>query len=235
MKVLITILSCQNEPYPRLQETIKNTYASHHVDGVEIVYYYGLPRQSNTYNELYLPIPEKHENIGYKTAYAFEYFLKKEFDYLFRVNCSCYVDQERLVEWLQDKPKEWFYAGVEADYGIHFMHGSGYILSRDLVELVVKNMNQWDHNHADDVALGKLLTKLDIPFYNKFGYACFGFNTNDTLDIWKTIDGEVSIVKEVTELKKEYFDGAFHIRCKHPVDRTIDIKLMNEVHKLITQ
>lgn len=234
MKVLITILSCQNEPYPRLQETIKNTYASHHVDGVEIVYYYGLPRQSNTYNELYLPIPEKHANIGYKTAYAFEYFLKKEFDYLFRVNCSCYVDQERLVEWLEDKPREEFYAGVEADYGIRFMHGSGYILSRDVVVLVVNNKWSLDSTIADDVALGKLLIDLDIPFYNKFGHACFGFNSNDTYDIFKIVDGIETRYTNLTKIKKEYFNGAFHIRCKHPIDRTIDIQLMNLTHKLLS-
>src|SRR4029077_20755046 len=51
-----------------------------------------------------------------------------------------------------------FYAGKGAQVdGIDFATGTGFFLSRDLVQLVVDERSDWDHSYLDDVALAKLL------------------------------------------------------------------------------
>lgn len=227
---LLAVLSTQNNLYKPLHDTLEATCYSIVHPEVEVVYFYGHPLKENDGRNYYFDIPEGWHAITAKTLKAFEFFLTKDFDYFFRANESCYNVQDRLAEWLKDKPKTNFYAGFEGSYGIPFMLGSGYVLSRDVVEYVVQNKDKWDFSIPDDVALGKLLH--NFPFYNKFGYCLFGV-VGDTYDIWKYVDGVKTEYHNVKHVTKQHFDGCFHIRCKDPNDRTIDVKLMNIVHSLL--
>jgi hypothetical protein len=102
-----------------------------------------------------------------------------EFDYIFRTNSSSYIDKKLLYNYLIDKPKTNFYSGVIGDLnGNKFASGSGYVLSKDLVEVVLDNLDLWNHDYIDDVALGILLNKIghrpveaprfDIDIHNFF-------------------------------------------------------------------
>src|SRR6188768_669577 len=109
MKVLILVLS--TDSYYQLTNCQKATWGSKKVENVRVAYYYGRPVKNNTTEDYYFDIREDHDTIGIKTLKAFEYFLKEDFDYLFRINSSSYVDQEKVLKWLEDKPKAEFYAG----------------------------------------------------------------------------------------------------------------------------
>ncbi len=231
MKILILVLS--TDSYHQLTNCQKATWGSKKVENVRVVYYYGRPVKNNTTEDYYFDIREDHDTIGIKTLKAFEYFLKEDFDYLFRVNSSSYVDQEKVLKWLEDKPKAEFYAGVSMNYGIEFMHGSGYILSKDLVQLIVTQKTSMDTSIADDVSIGKLLSENKIPFYNKFRHCIIQYYEEGVYDLWNTNEGDTIIYYKLSDFSTEHLHNSFHFRCKYIPDRSIDCKIMSKLHNLI--
>ena len=109
-------------------------------------------------NAIYLTIAEGYQNCGYKTIRTFELTKDLDYDYIFRTNSSSYIDKEFLSEYLRNKPRNKYYSGIIGDHnGIKYAPGSGYVLSRDLVNIVLENVAQWDHSYIDDVSLGLVL------------------------------------------------------------------------------
>ena len=159
MKILILVLSSVND----IQiEPIKQTWASYKLPEIDIFFYYGKNDLKNTDRDIYLDVMEKYENMGYKTLKMFEYIKDFEYDYVFRTNTSSYVNQEKLLEFLSDKPRDNFYCGIKGYCGIYFCSGCGYFLSKNLVNMILENKNNWNHDLVDDVALGKLFLNLNI-------------------------------------------------------------------------
>lgn len=90
-----------------------------------------------------LPIPELRSLIGLKTLLSFKFLLENDdFDFLVRTNSSSYLDIPLLESASLNWPRSQFFAGVQGDfYGEQFTSGAAYILSRDLVILIVENSN----------------------------------------------------------------------------------------------
>ena len=209
-KILISVLSYEREPYLSLENTIRSTWGSIKHDDVDIIYYYG-KKGINQLNgdRLYLDEPEGLYNIGSKTIKMYEYcFDNIEFDYIFRTNSSSYVNINSLVDFIKDKPNYNFYSGVVGNFGdIKFASGSGYFISRDLIKKVINNKSNWEHNLIDDVSLGKLMMKLNIPIY-----------PGKRMDIENTL---------------HLSENHYHYRVKNPTNREIDIIRMNKIHEII--
>ena len=166
-------------------------------------------------NEISTFVPDLYSLIGAKTLEAFKISLEKfDFDFIFRTNASSYLDLRGLKGYLEDKPKNNFYAGVIGNHqSINFASGCGYFISRDLVDKVLINRDLWDHNHIDDVSLGKLLTEelqADIQEVKR-------------IDI-DSSDFDLSLVKS-NPLK------VFHYRCK-AADPNTTIRIMKALHTL---
>jgi hypothetical protein len=187
-------------------------------------------------DEIYTPHEETYENIGYKTIDSFKHVLENyNFDYLFRTNSSSYLCIDRLLESIKSAPRERYYAGWPGRYRvpraerrqypliirrllyvfdklsppfIPFASGSGYILSRDLVQLVVNKQHKWDHSYIDDVALGLFL----YPFKIKRIEA-------------KRMDVEDELIMD---------KGIYHYRLKHR-DRETDVRYMQRLHGIYTK
>src|SRR5207244_4309286 len=134
--------------------------------GIETLFYVGGRSLRVDRRRLVVPIPDDLANVGRKTIAAFEYALEnRRFDLVFRTNCSSYVDLPNLRAYAEGYARlRRFYAGVlgGAAGGVPFASGSGYFLSRDLVELVVQEQADWDHTKLDDVALGTLLARSGV-------------------------------------------------------------------------
>jgi hypothetical protein len=208
MKILISVLSLNREPYIGLEKTIRETWASERHKDVEVIYYYGDSNEIKlTDDRLFLDTPEGLMNIGYKTLKMYEYILENyEFDYLFRTNSSSYVNIEKLKEFIRDKPNEKFYSGTEGKYnGVPFASGSGYFLSKDNVEFVLEHRNEWDHTLIDDVSLGKLLTNRGIKIMG-----------GKRLDIVNTLHIDLN---------------HYHYRVKNKGDRRVDSERMYNIYK----
>ena len=165
--------------------------------------------------EIWTRVPDLYSLTGIKTLEAFEASMKNfDFDYIYRTNVSSYIDLDGLNDFLRDKPKASFYAGVIGSYqGISFASGSGYFISRDLVEKVIQKKDSWDHNYIDDVSLGKLLTnEMKIPIQKV-----------ERVDL----NSEILDIMEIKNIEK----SIFHFRCKAE-NPDITISVMRTLHKI---
>jgi len=160
VKTVVLVLSTHSPSFVPLIETIKGTWAAVRVEGVDVLFYYGGDRLAIQGRDLYLPVADDLPNAGRRTLACFEHLLDTvDFDLIFRTNCSTYIDLPNLRRYVEEhaEPSR-FYAGKGAFVdGIDFATGTGYFLSRDLVDLVVSRREDWDHSYLDDVALAKLL------------------------------------------------------------------------------
>ena len=165
LRTLVLVLGCRAAPYPRLIETIEETWASVEVETVAVLFYYGGDESGVRGRSLYLPVPDDLAHVGEKTIAAFDHVLEhRDFDLVFRTNCSSYVDLPNLREFVRARGRaERFYCGHLGTHdAVGFASGSGYFLSRDLVRIAVEQQTAWDHSLVDDVALGALLARRGI-------------------------------------------------------------------------
>lgn len=231
--VLVLVLSCETPPYDKLMETSIATWDSRVVEGVETVFYCGKSDKKNTDRIIYLNTVDSFHTMGAKTVEAFEWALNnKQFDYLARPNSSCYVRKRQLSGYVQNIPEEKLYLGlkVASCYNIDYLWGGGqYILSRDVVELIVNNKNQWNHSYTEDVSIADLLSRNGIEL-NGSGNAC---------SINKKPEGGYSCITyenhggggmdftDMSDMLK--LENQFFIRVKQDGDRDGDIQIMKQL------
>jgi hypothetical protein len=209
MKILILSLSFfDNGIYSKFYKTQKSTWDSINVDGISTMYYVGNSEEEKVEgNIIYTTTSESLENAGYKTLKAFELTKDIPYDVIYRTNASSYVDKLILKKFISDKDYKSIYCGVIGHHaGFEFASGSGYFISKDLVNYVLENKDLWDHGLIDDVALAKLLNKINTPVLPAPRYQVYPSDRNIPLDY-------------------------FHYRFKNN-DRSSDCELMNRLHTL---
>ncbi len=165
MKILIVTLSyLDGGIYTKFFESQNESWNSVEVDGVDTFFLVGNnDKDEINGNLIKTNVPESLINCGHKTLKAFELLKNRDYDYIFRTNSSSYVDKQMLKDYLQDKPRTNFYSGVIGNHhGIVFASGSGFIISKNVVDLVLLKQEYWEHRFIDDVALGLLLRNLRI-------------------------------------------------------------------------
>jgi hypothetical protein len=213
MKCLISVIAHNEEPFIKLENGIRESWMKHNINN-DIIFYYGNSEYNNIIGDrLYLNTKnEGIPNIGHKTIKMFEYCLNNyEFDYIFRTNCSSYVRIDKLNEYLINKPRTNFYNAVIMTHEpVPFASGCGYSISRDLVEIVVKNKEKWNHSYLDDVALALLLSGENIKPTHSSRFDINEYNMHN--------------------LDNLHLDNFFHFRCKCS-DRNDDVKIFNILDK----
>ena len=95
--------------------------------------------------------------LRYKTV--LEYF---KFDFALFTTSTCYVDLETLLREIERLPTERVYAGHLMNVFAPFIAGNSVLMSRDVVESVVRNKSHYRLDVPDDVALGILIRDLDL-------------------------------------------------------------------------
>src|SRR6185295_16104042 len=104
-RILIGVLAVEQPVYQRLvEEGLRKTWPRDVGGDVEILYYYG-GRATTTVDgdRVFFPTAEGVFNVAGKTALFFRHVLEhRTFDYLFRTNCSSYVDIPNLRRFLAD-------------------------------------------------------------------------------------------------------------------------------------
>lgn len=216
MKILIMVLSVKdNSIYENLIKTIRYTWDSDIVDDVKTIYYYG--NKGNDEIEIFGDeiFTKSNDNgistIGYKVIESLEYVIDNfQFDYLFKMNCSSYLNKKMLKDFLLDKPISKYCCGIIGNHNkIEFTSGSGSIFSRDIVELIVSNKKNWDHSLVEDVSIGKILKEKNIKL-----------TKGERIDIINGIDYNLINKK------------CYHYRCKNKNNRNLDISIMKELYKI---
>lgn len=103
--------------------------------------------------------------VLYKTLDAFDYCLQHfTFDHILRTNISSFFVFPLLKECvLSTLPRIGCYAGVRGVDIVPFGSGAGFIISPDIVNLLVLNRDKPPAHIPDDVAIGHFLQSLRIP------------------------------------------------------------------------
>ena len=188
-KILVLVLCTNLEKYVRMADAIKNTWGSdeHIPDNITVRYYFGEKISNQTEcieddDRLYTPNIEVYESLTSKMVDAFNFYKDYDFDYLFRPCDGSYIDLDNLNKWIESFPEHTnIFRGVAGD---DFVSGSGFLLSRDIFDLTIKNINLFGNMTVDDVALGKVLNvRLGVPIttYNVTRYDMTPVMDNETL------------------------------------------------------
>lgn len=231
-KVLILVIGCQLKPWDVMIQTSLDTWDSIEVDGVDTIFYCGKPVKPNTDKIIYFPIKETYMNMGHKMLKAFEWVLNnKDFDYIARINSSCYVDKKLLIDYVQSLPEKECFNCIEVDsHGLNekWAWGGGqYIISKDVIQKIVDNKGLWNHRFMEDVSLSLLINKLNIP-YN--AGKCGAIDKMS--EGWRCISygGDSITFTDFADLKslKHHF-----IRVKQDFNRDMDKFIMNELLKVL--
>jgi hypothetical protein len=117
-------------------------------------------RESN--DVIKVDLIEVWTNIKLKTLVALRFSFKNyEFDYLLRVNSTCYVNIRLLKTFLEDNEQALDYCGPMAK-GKDFVSGWGIVLSRRAAELLVSSFSKRDLAFFDDEAIGRILRRVNV-------------------------------------------------------------------------
>jgi hypothetical protein len=211
-KKVIILVAADGDGYQDLVQSIKETWGSTKLEGFEILYYYGYRKKINSTpgqciqcaDELICGV-ERH-NIHARNEIAFKYIYNNyDFEYLFRCCAGSYIVQEKMAEFLQDKPKNNFYCGrIHQQWVTFYAAGYGFFLSKDLVQLFVNTPSGfYCYPSSEDVVIGHFLgqkgiTIIDaprqqfengiIPYLNR---NVFHYHLGNNLSIKKTLMHEV--------------------------------------------
>ena len=85
--------------------------------------------------------------------------------YILRTTLASFWHFPRLLSWLQTAPRTNFSAGVHVMIGdrLPIPSGAGFILSADVARSVAARSSELDRSTPDDVSLGRLLHKMNVP------------------------------------------------------------------------
>lgn len=164
IKILVLIICSDNLPvYPELQK-IWRSYMHYDRNHVEAYFIKADPKLDVEYKVDNDVIWSKTDEclrpcITNKTLLSLEAMATRfsDFDYVLRTNLSSFYVFPRLLNFLRNCPKTNFYcAHCNVWSWLTFGSGSGYLLSMDMAELLLKNKNFFINNNSDydDVVVG---------------------------------------------------------------------------------
>ena len=217
-ELIVFVLACKGGLWDTMEnEGIRKTWHEK-LNGIDVIYYYGNSK-TNYFDgdRLFLKCTEWYDNTAEKTILAFEQVLAHypNLKYVFRTNLSSYVRLDKLKELVKGFNNKSIYGGVIGNHnGIRFASGSGFFLSKDLMQLLVTNKTVLDYSHLDDVCFGKFLTSRGVvpTLMPRF---------------------DITSMEHLASIRKEDLAGHFHFRCKQEYDRTKDVVVMHRIHQLL--
>lgn len=173
IRIAVLVLSADG-PYTSWINGIRQTWGKETDENFRVFYYYGhregfpVPPKNKCIqigDDLICGCTESFHNVMHKTAISFVHVFKNvQFDYLFRCCATSYVQKDRMVEFLRDKPRNRFFCGVPIrNFRCTYVAGWGYFMSRDLVETVVSNTKKLTYGRTpDDLALTRFLSSVGV-------------------------------------------------------------------------
>ncbi len=223
MKILIMVLSSAKPPYEKLMQSQKETWDSLNVENVTTAFYYGvdmpegvsaLPEVFENYwrIDMALPCSDEYEMMHWKFKVALDQVWDLEWDYIFRTNSSTYVRKDKIYEFLLDKPRKKYYAGVD---GGGFASGTGAILSRDCAK-IIKDQFTTEPSPSEDSLIGVYLQRNGIFVQPGPKRVSFNFAENKIVEA------------DFYRCKSESMNGG-------QLDRTKDVYAFNELFKHFTK
>ena len=239
MKILVAVLACDEVGYRPLEQGVRETWGSDkskHENIVDIIYYYGdysVPEHVGSIFEgdnLKVHAGEGYFNTWNKTLMMYDFIVKNyEFDCLFRTNVSSYIDLKILQDFCKKHYNENFYSGAFGDLSPgNFCSGSGYFLSRKLVEEIASEKENLYRKFVDDFTVGEILRdKGVIPFRGE------RYDATQTFDIVSSnITDNSSTNREWGTIDKDIDHYHYRVHTTPVGQRSDDIKKMHFIHEL---
>jgi len=234
MTVLIYVLSSHEHPYGDMISTSRNTWdAKIHME-TRTLFYCGRPVGNDPEWVVSFPVDESYSTMGVKDLLAYRHALTLEWDFMARVNASCYVHKRRLVEHIRTLPSSGVMEGVLAPCnttpkGRDFMWGGGqYIFSRDVIQMMVDRASQWRHDLMEDVAMTELAYDAGIEIASKGlfcsvdkapgGWMLTAYNGEKAGGFFERFEDINSLV-----------GNHYYFRVKHDPDRKVDAEVMHQL------
>lgn len=174
-KILILVMSCQDEFFRNQVNTIKEMWAKPILEGkypnIDFIAYEG-GYDKHEYDKenhiLKVRCEDDLDNTYKKTYYAFSLINNNiEYDYIFRTNTSTYVNVDLLNKFIQSLEDDnvvyssELYSLVESNvpYPLYlYGRGNGLILSKNVVNILLKEgMSFLYEERVDDVVIGNIL------------------------------------------------------------------------------
>ena len=144
---------------------------------------------------------------GEKQLFAFEYCLKNlEFDFIFRINSTCYVNFKNLNNYIDNLPyTSPIYTGIQTAWSVvegdlstmfYFVVSGGCLISKDLIQLTSDNRDKYLEltsknllvDSFEDVCLGRLFNwELNLSTTKFESQPRFG-KTINYKDWWEELD-----------------------------------------------
>ena len=154
--------------------------------------------------------------IGLKTIKALQFIVDNySFDYIFRTNSSSFVDGPLLLKYVKNLPAGDVYGGVLGDSPKGpFASGAGILLSKSLIEKVLKEASSWRHGLIDDVALSEIIRERILTPLQFTNLSRVQFRT----------------LAEAQDSPAEVIKNEYHFRCKTD-SATGTIQIMEEIYK----
>lgn len=235
-RALVFVLTTATSPYLEMTQTSMATWDSEPVDGVRTVFYTGKSKAPDTDRVISFGINESYATMGYKDLFAYEWALKQpDWDYMIRINSSCYVHKRRLLDFIQALPEERLMMGLKVEYtpGVFFLWGGGhFIISRDVVQAMVDNKGRWNHAIMEDVAMSLLAVELGFQL-NGNGRAC-SINKRDGGWTCITYGGTESFeFSEWSDINRQEDQFLFRVKCDG--DRSVDLLVMRKLKENLSE
>lgn len=166
-KVIVAVVSGGDAKYIPLLHASQETWDSTNVDEVPVFYYVNridpVPPRTLCYPDL----ADSLHNIGRKNLRAYRWSLGQEWDYMARINASCYVNKANLLKYVQDLRETGLFrglmTGLEHEKGSFMWGGGQFIMSRDVVKAMVDSESQWNHEVMEDVAMTEMARTIKAP------------------------------------------------------------------------
>lgn len=214
-KLLVLIIASDNHPAYIEMQMIWRAYMHLDPNHVEAYFIKGDPNLQSDFeikgDTIWSKTPECFvPGIINKTILSLEAMKDRrmEFDYVLRTNLSSFLIFPRLLKFMKTLPKNRCYCSTVMrggeDGSIIFGSGAGFILSRDLAELMVeKKQLIFQHNrlYPDDVLVGLFLQQEKVELL-PLGAPRVDF---PTLECWLAHKDKIP-------------EGVFHIRTKNQHD-----------------
>lgn len=233
--ILIYVLSSRTQPYEAMIQQAMDTWDSRELPGTQTMFYTGYPIAPKIHPRVIsFPVENDLHSIGRKNLVAYQWALQNlQWDYMARINSSCYVRKAALLQWVQGLPDKGVLQGIGApDRGgaMFLWGGAQYIMSRDVVQALVDRSGEWDHLAMEDVAMSRLALKIGIPL-DMGGRACSINRRVDNGD-WLCIayggkdSFEFSDLSEMKRASDQHF-----IRVKQDGMRQMERMIMETLHR----
>ena len=228
--VLILVLSHDKPPYNKMVDTALQTWDKDPVEGTETVFYFD-GTTKNSGKNVFLNIDSGLLGMGKKTIAALEYALHNhQCDYIARIHSSIYCNKQALIEYVQTLPDTDLVAGSVAESANGFQYiwgGTGFVISRDVVQKIIDNKLHWQHKYMEDESISLLVNWLSVSF--SAGKAGAIDNMGDH---WRCISygGESITFSNFEDLKPL---GHHFYRVKQDGKRWVDEFIMKELKRVL--